>query len=390
MIEDSDTRTLHPPDSTVALGQRTMDPQKSFRTNEDNLVFSQARAAAGPCSDDGADGINSSEPPGPAHHHSTLSQDYFGEQIQRPASTAVLEPSSRPAPSAQTSSNSLPGVSNFQPYPSQDLQRFPSAQFEPGQKGRASHSKSSSTSMIAQEFFNNEQPISADQSSSNLQTHFLDPRPSLPLRSHSSRPSPALLNTDISESMMPTGWSAQPTAKTVGSTPLSSPGLFPHPAATDVQAEEQSRPNSPLLYPAHTQKPKTTTVAEVDRDMYTGNKYINEYEILSEIGRGEHGKVKLGRRLGEEWNVAIKIVPRYSKKRRLGKLGAPEDETRREVAVLKRARHPNVVALYEVIDDPNKNKVYLVLEYVEHGEIKWRKEAPAEILSINRWRAETK
>lgn len=157
-------------------------------------------------------------------------------------------------------------------------------------------------------------------------------------------------------------------------------------------SEDDSRASSPRLHPAHTQKPKTTTVAEVDRDLFTGNKYINEYEILGEIGRGQHGKVKLGRRLGEEWKVAIKIVPRYSKKRRLGKLSAVdneiEDETRKEVAILKKARHPNVVGLYEVIDDPSKNKVYLVLEYVELGEIKWRKDAPAEILGIQKARFE--
>ena len=122
--------------------------------------------------------------------------------------------------------------------------------------------------------------------------------------------------------------------------------------------------------------------------MFTGNKYINEYEIIGEIGRGQHGKVKLGRRLGEEWFVAIKIVPRRNKHRLLAKLGAGDNATKREVAILKRARHPNIVALYEVIDDPSREKVYLVLEYVQKGEIRWRKRAPNEILAINKVRFE--
>ena len=86
--------------------------------------------------------------------------------------------------------------------------------------------------------------------------------------------------------------------------------------------------------------------------------------------------------------VAIKIVPRFSDKRRLGRLGTPEDRTKREVAILKKARHPNVVSLLEVIDDPNKNKVYLVLEYVDKGEIKWRKAGVREVLAVNNSRFE--
>ena len=77
--------------------------------------------------------------------------------------------------------------------------------------------------------------------------------------------------------------------------------------------------------------------------------------------------------------VAIKIVRRFSKKVRLGKQESPEDKVKKEVAVLKKARHPHVVSLIEVIDDPEFGKVYLVLEYVELGEIRWRKQADKEV-----------
>jgi SNF1-activating kinase 1 len=146
--------------------------------------------------------------------------------------------------------------------------------------------------------------------------------------------------------------------------------------------------SSPHLHPTHLLTPKETHVAEVELDVYTGNKVINSYEVLSEIGRGEHGKVKLGQNLENGTRVAVKIVPRFSSKRRLGKLGAPEDRVKKEVAILKKARHPNVVSLLEVIDDPSKRKVYIVLEYVEHGEIRWRKKAPREIVLINNRRLE--
>jgi [calcium/calmodulin-dependent protein kinase] kinase len=124
----------------------------------------------------------------------------------------------------------------------------------------------------------------------------------------------------------------------------------------------------------------------VDRDTITGNKVINQYEILEELGRGEHGKVKLGQHVATKQRVAIKIVQRYSTRRRLGKLGNPEDKVKKEVAILKKARHPNVVSLLEVIDDPNRQKVYIVLEYVENGEIVWRKKGLREIVHVDKLR----
>ncbi|KAK5636358.1 hypothetical protein RRF57_012070 [Xylaria bambusicola] len=106
----------------------------------------------------------------------------------------------------------------------------------------------------------------------------------------------------------------------------------------------------------------------------TGRKLINQYEVIEELGRGVHGKVKLARNLENGEHVAIKIIPRFSKKRRLGKVTAsPQDKTKREIAILKKIRHPNVVGLLEIIDDPELKKIYLVLEYVELGEVVWRK-----------------
>lgn len=144
----------------------------------------------------------------------------------------------------------------------------------------------------------------------------------------------------------------------------------------------------PLAFGTSLTASRRTHTAEVDRDHVTGNKVINQYEVLEELGRGEHGKVKLGRHVATRQQVAIKIVQRYSKRRRLGKLGNPEDKVKKEVAILKKARHPNVVSLLEVIDDPNRQKVYIVLEYVEHGEILWRRKGLREIVHVDKIRLE--
>lgn len=133
-----------------------------------------------------------------------------------------------------------------------------------------------------------------------------------------------------------------------------------------------------------------THKALVESDNITGRKSINQYEVIEEIGRGMHGKVKLARNLETSDNVAIKIIPRFSKKRRLGKVTAmsPQDKTKKEIAILKKIRHPNVVALLEVIDDPELKKIYMVLEHVELGEIVWRKKGLPHVCQYERRRIE--
>ena len=132
-----------------------------------------------------------------------------------------------------------------------------------------------------------------------------------------------------------------------------------------------------------------THKAQVEQDFITGRKLINQYEIIDEIGRGVHGKVKLARSLETGDFVAIKIIQRFSKKRRLGRVTvSPEDKTKREIAILKKIRHPNVVGLLEVIDDPELKKIYMVLEHVELGEIVWRRKGSPQICLYERRRIE--
>lgn len=67
---------------------------------------------------------------------------------------------------------------------------------------------------------------------------------------------------------------------------------------------------------------------------------------------------------------------------------SPFEKTKREIAILKKIRHPNVVALLEVIDDPDYKKIYLCLEHVECGEVIWRKKGLPNICAFERHRIE--
>ncbi|KAF2690801.1 kinase-like protein, partial [Lentithecium fluviatile CBS 122367] len=172
-------------------------------------------------------------------------------------------------------------------------------------------------------------------------------------------------------------------SRTVGNSPASSPGLFA-PSGPPLRRSQPSDDSisTPWLHYTHRQDFKETHVADVDVDPISGRKLVNHYEVIGELGRGVHGKVKLGRDLNTNQNVAIKIVDRFSKRRRLGKNTSHEDKIKREIAILKKARHPNIVGLLEVIDDPSKKKVYIILEHVKLGEVHWRIEGAKEVCLV--------
>jgi len=38
-----------------------------------------------------------------------------------------------------------------------------------------------------------------------------------------------------------------------------------------------------------------------------------------------------------------------------------------EMEVMKTLKHPNIVRLYEVIDDPETDEIYLIMDFLKHG-----------------------
>ena len=43
------------------------------------------------------------------------------------------------------------------------------------------------------------------------------------------------------------------------------------------------------------------------------------------------------------------------------------EDVLREIAVMKKLNHPNVIRLHEVINDADDDKIFLVLDYAEKG-----------------------
>eukprot|EP00759_Apiculatamorpha_spiralis_P051074 PhF_6_TR5109/c0_g1_i1/m.7210/K07359/CAMKK2; calcium/calmodulin-dependent protein kinase kinase 2 len=45
------------------------------------------------------------------------------------------------------------------------------------------------------------------------------------------------------------------------------------------------------------------------------------------------------------------------------------DAVRTEIAILKALNHPNIIKMYALIDDPSETKLYLIMEYLEGGQL---------------------
>eukprot|EP01004_Peranema_trichophorum_P002870 NODE_1897_length_1763_cov_50.985976_g1608_i1.p1 GENE.NODE_1897_length_1763_cov_50.985976_g1608_i1~~NODE_1897_length_1763_cov_50.985976_g1608_i1.p1 ORF type:complete len:518 (+),score=110.10 NODE_1897_length_1763_cov_50.985976_g1608_i1:82-1635(+) len=102
-----------------------------------------------------------------------------------------------------------------------------------------------------------------------------------------------------------------------------------------------------------------------------GSKTINDYTILSDLGKGAYGKVKMAVHNKSGQPYAVKVIDK-EKLRRITKPGSSIsalDTVMQEIKIMKTMQHPNVVKLYEVIDEPNHNKLYLIMEFCEKGRI---------------------
>ncbi len=100
--------------------------------------------------------------------------------------------------------------------------------------------------------------------------------------------------------------------------------------------------------------------------------WVHQYRKLEVIGRGSVAKVRLCER-ADGAQFAMKIFHKSLLKRRRHWDSETErfadgfEDVLREVALMKKLRHPNLVRLHEVIDDPEKDKLYLILDYVPGG-----------------------
>ncbi|CAK92709.1 unnamed protein product (macronuclear) [Paramecium tetraurelia] len=89
---------------------------------------------------------------------------------------------------------------------------------------------------------------------------------------------------------------------------------------------------------------------------------LQNYVVDKTLGQGTFGKVKMGIHKCTNEKVAIKILEKE-------KIENEADYVRiqREIHILRKIRHPNIIQLYEIIE--SEIKLYLITEYAPGGEL---------------------
>lgn len=107
---------------------------------------------------------------------------------------------------------------------------------------------------------------------------------------------------------------------------------------------------------------------------------IGPWKLGRTLGRGSTGRVRLAKNVNSGKLAAVKIVPKSNfkklenpkyKRNSVDSSGSVKDRLpygiEREIIIMKLISHPNIMGLYDVWE--NKNDLYLILEYIEGGEL---------------------
>ncbi|TKY90215.1 hypothetical protein EX895_000213 [Sporisorium graminicola] len=169
-----------------------------------------------------------------------------------------------------------------------------------------------------------------------------------------------------------------------------------------TKPHERSPSRSMTRTPSHEYR---ETLNAKSKDLDDGSTVINQYKITDTIGRGAYGTVRKAELVDDpDVKFAVKEFgkTRLRKTHRADKLRKPargraaarpanrsdpaqggsnpkqeeQDELkdplthiRHEIAILKKLHHPHVVKLFEVLDDPSKDSLYMVFEYCPDGTV---------------------
>lgn len=94
----------------------------------------------------------------------------------------------------------------------------------------------------------------------------------------------------------------------------------------------------------------------------SSNALFGKYEVGKLLGCGAFAKVYHARDVRNGQSVAIKVI---NKKKITSNIMM--NNIKREISIMRRLRHPNIVRLYEML--ATKTKIYFVMEYVKGGEL---------------------
>ncbi|XBJ19295.1 hypothetical protein VPH35_010284 [Triticum aestivum] len=130
-------------------------------------------------------------------------------------------------------------------------------------------------------------------------------------------------------------------------------------AATPPSSRDPSpQPRRPAAAAGRPAASGTGTIGNGKR----GGLLLGRYELGRVLGHGTFAKVYHARHADTGETVAIKVLDK-EKALRAGLV----PHIKREITILRRVRHPNIVRLFEVM--ATKSKIYFVMEFVRGGEL---------------------
>ena len=99
---------------------------------------------------------------------------------------------------------------------------------------------------------------------------------------------------------------------------------------------------------------------------------VNDYYFSKQLGKGAYGEVYKAHKGSKSSDdvSACKVLSRsILRRKRVGRFGSAYDSVMGEISVMKALDHPNIVRLYEVIDDPDEDLLFMVMELVTGGDL---------------------
>ena len=120
-----------------------------------------------------------------------------------------------------------------------------------------------------------------------------------------------------------------------------------------------------------------TDKIEIKYNEKTGNKLVNEFLFQETIGRGAYSKVKKCIDIKTQKEFAVKVIKNYllkKKKKAFDKTSEGSliihymiEDALNEIKTYKTItkNHPNVLSLYQILNDRKKDKTYLIMELAE-------------------------
>uniref|UniRef100_A0A4W5L4P0 cyclin-dependent kinase n=1 Tax=Hucho hucho TaxID=62062 RepID=A0A4W5L4P0_9TELE len=146
------------------------------------------------------------------------------------------------------------------------------------------------------------------------------------------------------------------------------PQSVSHSHSATPEPEENYIPDSPPISPVELKKelPKylpylTENKNIFDPDLYThGCRSVEEFQCLNRIEEGTYGVVYRAKDKKTDEIVALKRLKMEKEKE-----GFPITSLR-EINTILKAQHPNIVTVREIVVGSNMDKIYIVMNYVEH------------------------